>query len=132
MTEPSHPIFARLYDPVMKPAERTILAEHRRYLVDKISGTVLDLGAGTGAMFPYFGEATADGGDLTLFAIEPDPHMRQQAVERARDLRLDIEIETLVRKHSRSQTIRSMSSSHHSCSVPSPISTPRSPRWPGY
>ena len=46
MTEPSHLIFARLYDPVMKPAERTVLAEHRRYLVDEISGTVLDLGAG--------------------------------------------------------------------------------------
>lgn len=65
MTEPSYPIFARLYDPVVKPAERTVLAEHRSYLVDEISGTVLDLGAGTGAMFPYFGEATADGGDLT-------------------------------------------------------------------
>ncbi|MFC6764220.1 hypothetical protein ACFQE6_03910 [Natrinema soli] len=38
----------------MKPAERTVLAEHRHYLVDDISGTVLDLGAGTGAMFPYF------------------------------------------------------------------------------
>jgi ubiquinone/menaquinone biosynthesis C-methylase UbiE len=94
MTGPSHPIFARLYDPVMKPAERTVLADHRRYLVDKISGAVLDLGAGTGAMFPYFSEATADGGNLTLFAIEPDPHMRRQAVERARKLGLDIEIES--------------------------------------
>lgn len=45
-------------------------------------------------MFPYFGEATADGGDIMLFAIEPDPHMRRQAVERARDLGLDIEIES--------------------------------------
>ena len=94
MTEPSHPVFARLYDPVMKPVERTVLAEHRRYLADEISGTVLDLGAGTGAMFPYFDEATADGGDVTLFAMEPDSHMRRQAVERARDLELDIEIES--------------------------------------
>ncbi|WP_337959443.1 hypothetical protein [Natrinema soli] len=54
MTELFYPIFARLYNPVMKPAERTVLAEHRHYLVDDISGTVLDLGAGTGAMFPYF------------------------------------------------------------------------------
>ena len=71
-----------------------MLAEHRRYLVDGISGVVLDLGAGTGAMFPYFRDAAADGGDLTLFAIEPDPHMRRQAAERARDLGLDIEIES--------------------------------------
>lgn len=94
MTEPSHPIFARLYDPVMKPAEQTVLADHRRYLVDEISGAVLDLGAGTGAMFPYFEEAAAGSRDVTLFAIEPDPHMRRQAVERARDLGLDIEIES--------------------------------------
>ena len=94
MTEPSHPIFARLYDPVMKPAEQTVLADHRRYLVDEISGAVLDLGAGTGAMFPYFGEATAGSRDVTLFAIEPDPHMRRQAVKRARDLGLDIDIES--------------------------------------
>jgi ubiquinone/menaquinone biosynthesis C-methylase UbiE len=94
MTEPSHPIFAQLYDPVMKLAERTVLAEHRRYLVDDLSGAVLDLGAGTGAMFPYFREAVADGGNITLFAIEPDPHMRRKALERAHDLGLDIEIES--------------------------------------
>lgn len=94
MTEPSHPIFARLYDPVMKPAERTVLGEHRRYLVDELSGAVLDLGAGTGAMFPSFREAAATSGDLTLYAIEPDPHMRRQAVERAGELGLDIEIES--------------------------------------
>lgn len=92
MTEPHHPIFARLYDPVMQPAERTVLAEHRRYLVDGISGSVLDLGAGTGAMFPYFRETMADGAAVTLSAIEPDPHMRRQAVKRARDLGLEITI----------------------------------------
>lgn len=94
MTERSHPIFARLYDPVMRPAERTVLAEHRRYLVDGISGRVLDLGAGTGALFPYFRETAVDGADVTLFAIEPDPYMRRQAVDRARTLGLDIEIES--------------------------------------
>lgn len=94
MTDPSHPIFARLYDPVMRPAERTVLTEHRRYLVDGISGAVLDLGAGTGAMFPYFKEATADSANVTLYAVEPDPHMRRQADERARKLGLDIEIES--------------------------------------
>ena len=94
MTEPSHPIVARLYNPVMKPAERTVLVDHRRYLVDGISGRVLDIGAGTGAMFPYFREAITDGTSVTLFAVEPDPHMRRQAIERARELGLDIEIES--------------------------------------
>lgn len=93
MTEPTYPLFARLYDPVMRPAERTILTEHRRYLTSGISGAVLDLGAGTGAMFPYFTAVTPDAAAVTLFAIEPDPHMRRRAVERARDLGLEITIE---------------------------------------
>ncbi|WP_276274187.1 class I SAM-dependent methyltransferase [Haloarcula litorea] len=93
MTEPHHPIFARLYDPVMRPAERTVFTEHRRYLASGISGAILDLGAGTGAMFPYFSEATTGGTEVTLSAIEPDPHMRRQAIERARDLQLDITVE---------------------------------------
>lgn len=93
MTEPSHPVFARLYDPVMRPIERTLLAEHRNYLVDGISGTILDLGAGTGALFPYFKARTAESADLTLSAIEPDPYMRRRAIEQAHELGLDIEIE---------------------------------------
>lgn len=80
--------------PVMKPAERTVLADHRRYLADGISGKVLDRGVGTGAMFPYFREVVTDGASVTLFAVEPDPHMRRQAIERARELGLDIEIES--------------------------------------
>lgn len=93
MSEPSHPVFARLYDPVMRPIERRFLDEHRRYLVDGIAGSVLDLGAGTGAMFPYLEEATKTGEPVTLYAIEPDSHMRRQAAERARDLGLEITIE---------------------------------------
>ena len=92
MTESHHPIFARIYDPVMRPAERTILTEHRQYLVDGISGSVLDIGAGTGAMFPYFKEVTIAGAPATFSAIEPDPHMRRQAVKRARDLGLEVTI----------------------------------------
>lgn len=94
MTEPHHPIFARLYDPVMRPAEQTVLTEHRRYLASGLSGAVLDLGAGTGAMFPYLSEVTADGAAVTLSAIEPDPHMRRQAIERARDLGLEVSVES--------------------------------------
>ncbi|MFC7139938.1 class I SAM-dependent methyltransferase [Halosimplex aquaticum] len=93
MTNHSHPVFARLYDPVMGPAERTLLAAHRRYLVDGLSGSVLDLGAGTGAMFPYFAELADAGVDVLPVAIEPDPHMRAQAVDRANEIGLDVQIE---------------------------------------
>jgi len=76
---PAHPLFATIYDPAMAHAERTLLEPHRKYLAEGLTGTVLDLGAGTGAMFPYFDEAAS------LHATEPDPHMRRRARNRAED-----------------------------------------------
>ena len=86
---PSHRLFAAIYDPATWVAERTMLRPHRRYLVRNLEGRVLDLGAGTGPMFPHFA-----GGDrpLDLHAIEPDPHMRKRAQRRAGKLGLDVEI----------------------------------------
>lgn len=82
------PSFARLYDAVMGPAER-LLQPHRRALVAGLSGTVLDVGAGTGATFPYFAEV---GSDLTVHAVEPDSEMRRRAARRRRSLDLDVSI----------------------------------------
>jgi len=84
VSEPKHPIFARLYDPVMAWPERHLLADHRRFLAEGASGRVLDLGAGTGAQL----RALADQGAAveTIDAVEPDPHMRRRAQGRARDL----------------------------------------------
>jgi SAM-dependent methyltransferase len=86
VTRPSHRIFAALYDPVTRPFERRI-AEHREYLTDGVKGDVLDLGAGTGANFPYFADV-----DGSVHAVEPDPHMRKRALQRARRVGLDAEI----------------------------------------
>lgn len=91
---PSHPVFAAIYDPVMKHAEDSLLREIRESLVEDIEGTILDLGAGTGAMFPYFKTVRGKESTLSLHAIEPDPHMRRRAIQKANDLDLDIEIQT--------------------------------------
>lgn len=88
--EPSHPLFAAVYDPATVVVERTLLRPHRRYLVEDLHGAVLDIGAGTGATFPYF-DAVADGG-VSFHAIEPDPYMRRRASEEADELGLDIEL----------------------------------------
>lgn len=90
---PSHPLFAAVYDPLTKPVEATLLQEHREHLVAGLMGTVLDLGAGTGAMFDYFKSAASDGALLDLYATEPDPHMRRRAITKAEDIDLEIEIE---------------------------------------
>jgi ubiquinone/menaquinone biosynthesis C-methylase UbiE len=68
--------------------ERTVLPAHREYLTAGLSGRVLDLGAGTGAMFPYF----ASRPDIELCAVEPDPAMRRQARSKAADLDLTVDI----------------------------------------
>ncbi|WP_284007429.1 class I SAM-dependent methyltransferase [Haloarcula pelagica] len=85
--DPDHRLFAAIYDPATALVERTLLRPHRRYLARDLDGTVLDLGAGTGATFPYL----ADSG-LVLHAVEPDDHMRRRAAERARALGLDIDL----------------------------------------
>lgn len=75
-----HPVVAKLYDTVMAVPERTMLPEHREALASGLSGRVLEIGAGTGAMFSYYDEA------VELHAVEPDPYMRTQASERATEL----------------------------------------------
>ena len=52
--ELSHPVFAAIYDPATRLAERTILRPHREYLAQELGGRVLDLGTGTRAMFSFF------------------------------------------------------------------------------
>lgn len=90
--KPSHPVFAAVYDALNSGAEERLLPEHREYLARDLHGAVLDLGAGTGAMFPYFASARAADPTLEFHAIEPDPHMRERAVQRASDLGLDVRI----------------------------------------
>lgn len=80
MDETEHPVFAALYDPLTRLAEHR-LRPHREWLVEGLSGRVLDLGTGTGAMVPYLCRR-----GLELHAIDPDPHMLRRARRRADDL----------------------------------------------
>ncbi|WP_293030838.1 class I SAM-dependent methyltransferase [Natronococcus sp.] len=81
--EISHPFVAAVYDTVVP--DRLLFRPHRRYLTADLSGRVLDVGAGTGANFPYLA-----GADVASHAIEPDPHMRRQAAEKAREVGCDV------------------------------------------
>jgi SAM-dependent methyltransferase len=88
---PAHPLFAAVYDPVTAVAERTVLRPHRRYLVDGLAGSVLDVGSGTGANFPYYAEQARARG-LAVHAIEPDPHMARRARDRAKQCGLAVDL----------------------------------------
>lgn len=75
-----HPVFAALYDRFMRQAEKRV-GHHREWLVGGARGRVLEVGAGTGAAFPYYRRADE------VVALEPDPFMRAKAEARLRGMK---------------------------------------------
>ena len=73
-----HKWFAAVYDRLMSSAERSFMKGVREEIAGGASGRVLELGAGTGANFAYYGASAQE-----LFAIEPDPYMLERAQRRA-------------------------------------------------
>jgi SAM-dependent methyltransferase len=72
----SHPVFARAWDVLMRvapPHEK----RNRRELLERATGTVLELGAGTGVNFVRYRNARL------VVALEPEPTMAQKASRRA-------------------------------------------------
>nr|WP_027415146.1 class I SAM-dependent methyltransferase [Aneurinibacillus terranovensis] len=78
--------FPRLYDTLMEPLERRGLRDIRKNLIRKASGKVLEIGSGTGFNFPYYEQAEK------VVAIEPEPLMREQSLEKAKTVRIPIEV----------------------------------------
>jgi ubiquinone/menaquinone biosynthesis C-methylase UbiE len=66
-----------LYETLMARADAAGLAEQRSALVRGLRGRVLEIGAGTGAMFPHYGS------DVELVALEPDERFVARAREKA-------------------------------------------------
>lgn len=89
MSDSEHPLVSRLYDPAMALPERLFLPEHREYLADGLEGAVLEVGTGTGAMYPYFARSEVRS---PIRAIDPDSTMRAQAENRADDVGIDVDI----------------------------------------
>ncbi len=72
----AHLFVAAIYDALMVPADKLGFERVRRMVVQKASGKVLEIGAGTGLNFKFFENAKC------VFAIEPDPYMLKRAVPR--------------------------------------------------
>lgn len=77
---------ARCYDFVLNRLERRGMTERRRTLLENVSGSTLEIGAGTGLNFPLYPP------DANVVAIEPDPSMIRRARERAREAEAAIEV----------------------------------------
>jgi ubiquinone/menaquinone biosynthesis C-methylase UbiE len=70
---PEHRIFAAVYDRLLASVEKGGLGEKRRELLAGASGTVLELGAGTGVNLEHYPPTLT-----RLVLTEPDPHMAKR------------------------------------------------------
>jgi ubiquinone/menaquinone biosynthesis C-methylase UbiE len=70
-------LFAALYDPFMRKAERESLGAWREQLLSGLSGEVAEVGAGTGVNIPYYPASVSR---VTL--AEPDADMRKRLAAR--------------------------------------------------
>src|SRR5919109_5565155 len=66
-------MFAGLYDPMMARAEKAGLADLRKRLLENARGRVLEIGGGTGANLPYYGEPVED-----VVLVEPEAPMARR------------------------------------------------------
>ncbi len=82
-----HKWFAAIYDRMMARPERSFMRRIREEIVGGAKGRVLEVGAGTGASFPYYNDQAEE-----VVATEPDPYMLERARRRAEDLGRSIEL----------------------------------------
>lgn len=66
-------LFSLVYDRITAPMEEACLGGWRADLLAHVGGTVLEIGAGTGANLPHYPEAVT-----RLVLAEPDPGMRRR------------------------------------------------------
>ncbi|UJW29789.1 class I SAM-dependent methyltransferase [Saccharothrix sp. AJ9571] len=82
-----HPVFARLYPVLAKAMERGGMAEHRQTLLDGLSGTVVEVGAGDGMNFGHYPPEVT-----RVLAVEPEPRLRTLARSAAARAPVPIEV----------------------------------------
>jgi ubiquinone/menaquinone biosynthesis C-methylase UbiE len=73
-------IFAAGYDKIMAGTEEATLRGHRQTLIGQASGRVLEIGGGTGANLPFYGESVE-----SLTVTEPEKPMMSRLERRLRE-----------------------------------------------
>jgi ubiquinone/menaquinone biosynthesis C-methylase UbiE len=82
-----HPLFARLFDRASRKLEERGQREHRQVLLAGLSGRVIEVGAGNGLNFPHYPPSVT-----AVLAVEPEPFLRERAVEAARAAPVEITV----------------------------------------
>ncbi len=81
--------YARVYEPATASLERAWLDDVRRHLLAPLTGTVVEIGAGTGRNLPHYRAAEA------VVACEPSPAMRQRLQDRQQHCPAPVRFEPL-------------------------------------
>jgi len=81
------PRFARMYMRSAANAEERGATDHRRRLLEGLSGTVVEIGAGHGLNFPLYPPEVKE-----VIAIEPEPTLRSQAEAAAKSATVPIHV----------------------------------------
>jgi ubiquinone/menaquinone biosynthesis C-methylase UbiE len=86
-TDIARPRFARMYLRSAASAEERGATDHRRRLLEGLSGTVVEIGAGHGLNFPLYPAEVTE-----VVAIEPEPTLRSEAETAAESAKLPIRV----------------------------------------
>ena len=82
-----HPIAARLYARISTRAEEQGQAEHRRRLLESVTGRVIEVGAGNGLNFAHYPSSVDE-----VVAVEPEPHLRTMAEHAAAAASVEVRV----------------------------------------
>ena len=83
----------KVYDHLMEECDRSGMAQHRASLVGDLSGRILEVGSGTGLMFPHYGPGAE------VDAIEPAAPLHGMAARRAETSPADIALHDFSAEH---------------------------------
>jgi ubiquinone/menaquinone biosynthesis C-methylase UbiE len=86
-TDIARPRFARMYLRSAASAEQRGATDHRRRLLEGLSGTVVEIGAGHGLNFPLYPPEVNE-----VVAIEPEPTLRSEADTAAKSASVPIRV----------------------------------------
>jgi ubiquinone/menaquinone biosynthesis C-methylase UbiE len=82
-----HPFFARFYLRMASGRKARGEDEHRRRLLEGLSGRVIEVGAGNGLNFPFYPDTVTE-----VVAVEPEPLLREAATKAAGEAPVPVEV----------------------------------------
>ena len=86
-TTVNHPLFARGYERTSRKMEARGQREHRHHLLDRVTGEVVEVGAGNGLNFPLYPANVT-----RVVAVEPERYLRRRALAAAETAPVRIDV----------------------------------------